>query len=332
MRKEKWPAIFAGLGLLLLILDTKTALIGGAAGLEICLQTLVPSLFPFLFLSILLTVSLSGRELRLLAPLGRLLKIPMGAESILVIGLVGGYPVGAQCIAQAVQRGNISRENGKRMLAFCSNAGPAFLFGMGSRLFADAWMCWALWGIHILSALLVGSCMPGGRDERTKLTAAAPPTASAALRQSVQVMAMICGWVMLFRILLAFCERWFLWLLPVWAQVTLSGLLELANGCCGLVLVENVALRFVLCAGLLSFGGLCVTMQTYSVCAKVDVSRYLPGKLLQTVFSILLAAMAISREMLLPAGLLLAGAIGLLMIFHRKTAKKDSNLPLGVVS
>ncbi len=332
MKKEKWPAVFAGIGLLLLILDTKTALTGGAAGIEICLQTLIPSLFPFLFLSVLLTASLSGKKIRFLKPIGQLLQIPAGSESILLIGLLGGYPVGAQCIAQQVRLGNISRENGKRMLSFCSNAGPAFLFGIGCRLFDAIWMCWTLWGIHILAALLVGLLMPVGSAEAAKPTANAAPTVTSALRQALQIMATICGWVMLFRILLAFCERWFLWAFPTWLQASLCGLLELANGCCSLLLVQDTALRFVLCAGMLGFGGLCVTMQTFSVCDGVDTAWYLPGKLLQALFSVLLAGMVISREIRLPAGTVFAAIIGCRLIIQRKAAKKDSILPKYVVS
>lgn len=326
MRKQYMPAVFAGIGLLILILDTKTALSGAAEGIDICLKTLIPSLFPFLFLSGFLTSSLQGKTIRILKPIGKLLRIPQGAESIFLIGLLGGYPVGAQCTAQAVKNGSISRENGKRMLAFCSNAGPAFLFGVGSRLFSEIWMCWALWGIHIISALLVGFLIPEGHTKPAKLTAKITPDPSSALRQSLRTMAMVCGWVVLFRVLLAFCQRWFLWLLPVWGQLLFSGLLELANGCCSLAQIEPVGLRFLLCSAFLGFGGLCVTMQTFGVCSDMDCAWYLPGKLLQTVLSSLMACMVISREMAFPCGVTVAALIGGILFFQRRTAKKDSNL------
>lgn len=326
MRKQNLPAMFAGIGFLILILDTKTALSGAAQGITICLQTLIPSLFPFLFLSVFLTSSLLGRSIRMLRPIGRLLRIPSGAESILLIGMLGGYPIGAQCVAQAVRSGSISRENGKRMLAFCSNAGPAFLFGIGSRLFKEVWMCWTLWAIHIIAALLVGILTPGGDTRPTTLTVKASPGASAGLRQALQIMATVCGWVVLFRVLLAFCQRWFLWLLPIWSQLLISGLLELANGCCALAQIEDVTLRFMLCSVFLGFGGLCVTMQTFSVCDGIDSAWYLPGKLLQTVFSILIASMVISREMALPGAMAIAVLCGGILFFQRKATKKDSNL------
>lgn len=326
MRKQNMPAIFAGIGSLILILDTKTAIAGAAEGIDICLKTLIPSLFPFLFLTGFLTLSLQGKAIRILRPIGKLLRIPTGAESIFLIGLLGGYPVGAQCVAQAVGSGSISRENAKRMLAFCSNAGPAFLFGIGSRLFARLWMVWALWFIHITAAILVGIVTYGENTGSVTLQASTMPAPAAVLRQSLQTMAMICGWVVLFRVLLCFLQRWFLWLLPDWALHLLSGLLEIANGCCALMQVENVSLRFVLCSAFLGFGGLCVTMQTYSVCTGLDCRSYLPGKLLQTVFSILLSCVVISREMAIPAALSLIVIFSGIYFFSQRSAKKDSNL------
>ena len=326
MKKQNMPAYFAGIALLILILDTKTALNGAAEGIDICLKTLIPSLFPFLFLSGFLTGSLQGKTIRFLRPIGRLLRIPQGAESIFLIGLLAGYPVGAQCVAQAVSCGSISRENGRRMLAFCSNAGPAFLFGIGSRLFNEIWMVWALWLIHIMSAMLVGMVTFGGNEDSAAMRTGTIPPPEAILRKSLQTMAMVCGWVVLFRIVLSFLQRWLLWWLPGWAQLLISGSLELANGCCGLMQIENISLRFLFCSGFLGFGGLCVTMQTFSVCIGLDKRWYLPGKLLQTVFSLLLSCAIISREMALPAVLSLMVSCCGIHYFSQRSAKKDSNL------
>ena len=84
-------AIASALGMLVLILDAKTALSGAAAGVELCIRTVIPSLFPFFFLSVMLTATLVGRALPPLRWLGRLLRLPEGAECIYITGLLGGY-------------------------------------------------------------------------------------------------------------------------------------------------------------------------------------------------------------------------------------------------
>lgn len=287
-------ATLAAVAMAVLILDTKTALYGGAKGVELCIKTLIPSLFPFFLVSILLTSSLIGQRIPFISPLAKLLRIPSGTEPLLAVGLLGGYPVGAQSIVQAKKTGGLSPEDARRMMAFCNNAGPAFLFGIGSRLFSSIWICWLLWGIHIVSALIIGILTPGGKENRIQTGQADSLTLPQALRKALEVMATVCGWVVIFRVLLAILERWILWILPNELQVCIYGLLEIANGCCQLHSLESEGMRLVLFSGFLGFGGLCVALQTYSVTAGsgVDTSLYLPGKIAQCACSVLLACAA----------------------------------------
>ncbi len=297
MKQRPFSVVIASLGFIILILDTKTALSGAAEGIDLCMRTVIPSLFPFIFLSIMLTSAISGWHIPILKPLSRFVHIPVGTEALLLVGCLGGYPVGAQCIAEAVRKEGISRETGRRMLSFCSNAGPAFLFGIGSTLFSQPWKCWVLWAIHIGSALLIGHFTPSVTDHVTYTMKSTKTTASRTLQQTLRVMATICGWVVLFRVVFVFCKRWFLWRLPMTAQSIFAGLLELTNGCCILALIANEDIRFILCSLFLGFGGICVMMQTYSVCDGMDTSRYLPGKILHAFLSTFLATAVISREM-----------------------------------
>ena len=52
-------------------------------------------------------------------------------------------------------------------------------------------------------------------------------------------MATVCGWVELFRVLLAFLKRWIFWILPAAVHVAVTGILELSNGCCELLSVAD---------------------------------------------------------------------------------------------
>lgn len=303
----------AAVGLTILILDGKTALLGAVEGVSLCLNTLIPTLFPFFFLSNILTGSLMGRKIPFLRPVGRLCRIPEGAEYILLTGLLGGYPLGARAISQACESGTLSQRDARRMLAFCNNCGPAFLFGISGALFDDPKIPWLIFGIHVLSAIIVALVLPG-EPERCVSEIRRSITAVQALWNSVRSVAGVCGWVVVFRTALAVMERWFLWYLPTEAQVIISGILELSNGCISLAAICNVRLRLLLCVGFLSFGGLCVTMQTHSAGAGVDKSLYFPGKVLQTVVSLFLGCLICAPKWsVVPFGLAL-----MLGIFLRK--------------
>lgn len=320
-----WP----GIAMVFLILDTKTCLNGAVAGVELCIRTVIPSLFPFLLLSVMVTGSLltiTGPGLR---PIGRLCRIPAGAEGLLAVGLLGGYPVGAQCVTQAFREGRISRETAWRMLGFCSNAGPAFLFGMISGAFTTPYTVWFLWGIHILSAILTGILLPGGDRKSILRQSSSPLSPAAALEQSLKTMGSICGWVIIFRVLLAFLQRWVLWLLPTDSVIFISGILELTNGCCALPQLSSEPMRFVVASLFLAFGGLCVWLQTVSVTGSLGTGFYFPGKLLQAAISLTLACVAVpilypGMHTFIPVSLLSLFAIGIL--FLRKKRKNRSSI------
>ena len=311
--------------MLALILDARTALDGANEGIRLCLYSVIPSLFPFLVLSILLTGILSGSRIGFLRPLGRLCGIPEGAESLLAVGLLGGYPVGAQSIAQLHREGHLSRKDARRMLGFCNNAGPAFLFGIIAPQFSDTSAVWKLWLIHILSALFVGVILPGCPTGRIQAGSTAPITVSGAVSQAIRVMAQICGWVVLFRVLIAFLGKWLLWLLPAELQVVILGLLELTNGCCCLSEICSEELRFIAASVMVSFGGLCVWMQTGSVTGDLGLGSFLPGKLIQTAVSALLAVLTVGY------GIGSVFFLGIFGIFCRELKKRSRNSqPVGV--
>lgn len=282
-------ALAAGI-LLLLILDTKTAALGASAGVELCIKVIIPSLFPFFVVTSYLNDSLLGLHIPGLSAVGRLLKIPDGSDSFLLLGLMGGYPVGAQLITEAYTGDRLSRENSQIMLGYCSNAGPAFIFGVTSTLFSSHWIAFVIWGIHIFSALLTGFLLPRPKRADSFRCEMSDTSVTSALRKSLVICASVCGWVLIFKVILAYLQTWLTSLLSQKAMIFLTGLLELSNGCIQLAQIPSEAERFILCSAFLSFGGLCVLLQTASVTQGLGLGLYIPGKIMQTAVSTLTAA------------------------------------------
>lgn len=276
-----------------LILDSKNCLDYALEGINLCLRSVTPALFPFVILSIYLVGNLPSGSVLFLDAVGKLCKIPPGAESILLTGLVGGYPVGAQAVAQAWRSGDLSREDAHRMLGFCSNAGPAFIFGILGPMFSNSAAVWLLWAIHILSAILTGTLLPSTSISRKNHHHRNQITFTSALERALRVMAVICGWVIVFRIITGMAQRWLLWLLPEYISILITGLLEMTNGCLFLSRIGQEELRFLLASVLLALGGLCVGMQTLSVTGNLGTGLYFPGKVLQTCISISLSALVL---------------------------------------
>lgn len=291
MRNQKQFATgcFCALLMLLLILDSKTVFRGAVDGLQLCVTTVIPALFPFLIISVYANSIWLGSNIRLLHPVGKFCGIPAGAESILLIGMLGGYPVGAQVISDAYKKDQINKHTAKRMLGFCNNAGPAFIFGMIAPLFSSLTTPWILWAIHIVSACIVGVLLPNKEKGIYSAITRKKTSFTKAMEISMRTMANICGWIVAFRVVLSVLAHWVLWVLPIEMQILLSGALELSNGCINLYSIDSEMNRFILSSIMLSFGGICVGLQTISVAENLGTGMYFPGKLLQCVISSILA-------------------------------------------
>ena len=101
------------------------------------------------------------------------IEICKNADSVL-LGAVGGYPVGARTVGQLRAAGLCGREEGECLLTCCNNAGPAFIFGVaGLGCFGSLRAGAALYAIHIGSAALVGLL----HRRRGGSSAGAPPAA-----------------------------------------------------------------------------------------------------------------------------------------------------------
>ena len=331
-KKQLASALVGAFGMMLLILDSKTAIQGAEAGTQLCVRTLIPSLFPFLVVSGMLTGALSGQALPFLRTLGRICGIPGGAESVLAVGLLGGYPVGAQCVTQSWKSGAISKDDAARMLGFCSNAGPSFLFGILGSMFSDRMIVWVLWGVHIASAIMVGAVTATNGSVGMLPIMPSSISLPEALDRSIKTMGRICGWVIVFRIVVAFLEKWIFSVLPPAVQVLVAGLLELSNGCILLGEIELEGLRFLIAGCILALGGLCVTMQTVSVTENLSLRYYFPGKLLQCCFSVILCfgsqfifpEAQRCRIRAIPAAAL---ALALLLVIRLRKLKNSSRNP-----
>lgn len=305
MTLRKGISVFlASLGMLLLILDSRTAMDSAAAGLRMCICSVIPALFPFLLCSSVLNDALWGCRLPLPKYLMHRLGIPEGAQCLLIPAFLGGYPSGAQAVAETYRHGLLDKAEAEHLLAFCNNAGPAFLFGITAAAFPDRKTVWLLWGIHILSAFAAGILDRPAQQGKIALPSFSVPLTKQ-LSVTVKTMGMICGWVVLFRIILGFLDRWVLWCIPNRYRPLIWGLLELSNGCLRLSEITEVSVRFVTCSVMLSIGGLCVIMQTASVTRGLSLKRCIRGKLIQTAFSLILSALAVrGYAMMIPAVLL----------------------------
>ena len=228
--------LFLSLALFAAFLLCPTACADGVReGLSLAAAQALPALFPFFVVSGLLVRCDTARLSPLLAkPLARLYGLPPEAAPALVLGLIGGYPVGAATACALLSEGVLSREAAERVNRFCNCASPGFCIGLvGLGVFGSAQAGAMLYGIHIVSALIVGLFFA-----RTPLSALSqrihnrnrtsfPSIFCASVQQAASTALTVTAFLTMFSILLRLLS-------PVFALFpygnVLDGMIELTNG------------------------------------------------------------------------------------------------------
>lgn len=288
-------------------------------GLLLCYNVILPSLFPFFILSsLVVSLGLSGYLGRLLEPvMAPVFHVSGCCASALVLGFIGGYPVGARTAISLYESGACSRTETERMLAFCNNSGPAFILGVvGAGVFADSRVGVLLCLTHMAASLCVGVLfrfykrgdLPRSGGRSTQIRAERFSTALVdAVTGSLRSTLSICAFVTLFTVVIrmlttagvfgllsALLERLLgpLGLSTLWAQRLLTGALELSSGVWSLTGAGSLSGKLSMAAFMLGWAGVSVHCQvlTFIGGSGLSTRTYFWGKLLHGGLSALFTA------------------------------------------
>lgn len=290
--KKHISLIAAGALFLCLIAGSARAAEGARNALSLCAVTLIPTLFPFFTLANLLSElglpDLLGQRLTPLTK--KLFRVSGCGAQAFVLGISGGYPLGASVVADLRRRGLISRPEGERLLAFCNNSGPAFILGAAGGVFHSPKAGLLLYLTHILGAVCVGILFRGNGTADPPLPPSSPslPLSAAfpkALTKAVATTLSVCGYVVFFRAVMALIPL--PPSLPPTGQALFAGILELAGGIASFRGLSPTPEHLALAAFLLGWGGISVHLQTTGVLADTDIkcARHLAGRALCGVFA-----------------------------------------------
>ena len=144
----------------LIVFYSKELSEGIKGGINTSLNLLLPSMLIFLIFSNALMASglapLTAAPFRFLSKW--VFRIPANGIVIVVLSLVGGYPVGAKLLADGVKEGRITSGTASRMLAYCVNCGPAFLIsGVGVGIFRSLRLGVMIYVSQIIACFLTGA-------------------------------------------------------------------------------------------------------------------------------------------------------------------------------
>lgn len=145
------------------ILAKPVEVAGGAKqGLLFCGNTLIPSLFPFMFLSsFTINSGLAEKTEKYFSGITKkLFGLPGYCSATIILSLIGGYPVGARGVKALYENKLIDDAAAQKMMCFCVGAGPAFVITvLGEQMLGSKSIGIMLFVSQVISGIILGICV-----------------------------------------------------------------------------------------------------------------------------------------------------------------------------
>lgn len=263
------------------------ALSGAEKGVEVCLNSLIPSLFPFMALStFIMRTDAFYIPCKIFGKVTEFLfLLPESAGQIIFMSLIGGYPIGAKLTADALQRGEITENEAKRLCIFCMNAGPAFTVTvLGVNIYGNAETGLIIYISLCISSVIIGiltrflsdgkNTIPNNKEKKSFSS----DDITFSVWDAFQSVMRICAWVILFS---AFTSC--ITIKSGNYGEFLSAIAEVTAGAAAVAKTHPIPVVTALCG----FGGFCVHCQVLKhlkLCA-LQYKIFLAGRILNSALS-----------------------------------------------
>lgn len=255
---------------------------GAKNGLKFSFGVLIPSLFPFMFLSdFAVEYGISSKLSKILAPFSeKLLYLPSEAGVTVLLSLIGGFPVGAVGINGLLKQNKITQSQANRMICFCVNSGPAFMISVvGAELYNNILLGAVLLAAQILSSLAIGITLGAFARRKEPLQRSITSGSNShefahsfihSCRNACSATINLCALVVLFscfsKILLTAlrCND------DSTLGVTINAVLEVTSGC---NLLAGSGMPIYVTSLAIGWGGLCVHFQVFSSAELLRINK-----------------------------------------------------------
>lgn len=275
-----------------LIVNPQLCLKAAQSAINLCVDAVIPSLFPFFVCSgLLCALGFSAICSHFLSPVMRpLFNLPGAGALTLFMGILSGYPVGAATTVDLYKTGQCTKAEAERMLAFCNNSGPMFIIGMvGSGCLGNETAGLYLYISHIIAAMAVGLIFRFYKSTAQNLRTLPPSftenkitaifSLGGIIDSSVFSILKVCGFVIFFAVFVkALPDNPYLY---SFVEIT-GGIKALSQNTTGFTL------PFI--SFFLALSGLSVLFQVHAIIQSTGLSLkpYIWGKLLQGVLSFII--------------------------------------------
>ncbi|NLW02729.1 MAG: hypothetical protein GX027_05625 [Clostridiaceae bacterium] len=333
--------IFPALALMLALYAKETSEAARDA-IYLCLDVVIPSLFPFFVLSRLTVPFLKSfscpRHLRRL--IQGLTGLPCYVLPAIVLGYLSGYPTGAKLARDMLDEGFLDSSQASRVIAIANNCSPLFIIGtVGAGLFRSIRIGFILLAVHWVSGLLAalalnlllkkrrsqanaGTVVFQGSRIENKNNRGIAALIPGAIEDAAVLSLKVSGYIVLFAVLSELMHKTGFFSLVANAlsailpgslagntiSALLRGIMEIASGSSAIALTVNspVIVQLSLVSFICGFAGFSVHTQVMGI-MKGTKSRYGVFLLGKALHGIIACILTIAVLKLLPVSLAASG-------------------------
>ena len=146
-----------------IVLTPKLCIDSAIIGLNLFINKVFPSLFPFLVITSLM-MSYDGVYIysKIFGNiLCRPLRLPLQCTFALMISILCGYPLGAKYACQLYEKGDIDNKTCQRLINIATNTSPLFAIGaVGTSMLKSSYIGYLLLLVNYISCFIMGLLLP----------------------------------------------------------------------------------------------------------------------------------------------------------------------------
>ena len=295
--------LFAGILVLLLYLlfCPLQALEAAREGLNLWLNTLIPTFLPFVILTNILTGT--GMIEKMLNPMKYFWKniwgiSPSGSYALLT-GWLCGYPMGAKVTSDLYEAGKISRSEAEYLFTFVNQPSPAFIntyvVNICMKNQVSVGKTFIIIYLSAFITMVIFRYLYFSKDatdsKETKIETSIPSSPGALLDVSImngfETITRLGGYILLFSILAAAVKEY--WNKGELSCCILLGFMEMTTGIRALSIIPfPTEIKYLCIVPVTVMGGLCVAAQTRSIVSrKLSLHLYYSAKILSATVSVI---------------------------------------------
>lgn len=287
-KKVIFAAIIAIHCCVMMVVFSEIALYSARRGISLWVSNVLPALLPFFICANFLQNMGVVRQLD---------------HSIFpfVMSVLSGYPMGAKIVGDLRRKGEISLNEAKRLMSFCSTSGPAFMVGaVGAGMLGSGMLGGIVAASHYIGAAANGVffTMIYGKErgtfsaEKEIVTRGIQESFTAAIISSLRSLGIILAYIVLFTFMtdMIHMSGGFSVVDSQGIRALLKGVVEMTIGCEAVSECMEITdtVKCILCTAIMSWGGLSVIGQSMSMLSGsgVSIKDLVASKLTHCGFSV----------------------------------------------